>query len=106
MATLFLVGFVEMVILSCWTKVVTENKVLASGVVTIFNIIIWYYVLERIISDLNNITLVSMYALGCALGTMVATYYYQGGPKRAKRRAAKKALTTTSSDAVKNYGNT
>lgn len=74
---LFLVGILEMIIITVWTKTVTETKVIASGIVTFINILIWYYVLERIVSDITNISLVLFYALGCAIGTVVSTYVYR-----------------------------
>ena len=72
---LFFVGIIEMLIVTAWTRFVTRSQVLASGGVTIANIMIWYYVLEKIVSDLGNFWLVLLYALGCAVGTMFGTYY-------------------------------
>ncbi|HCC22688.1 TPA: hypothetical protein DF272_00710 [Candidatus Falkowbacteria bacterium] len=76
MIILFFVGLVEMVIVTSWTKTVTESKVLMSGVITVLNIAIWYYVLEKIVSDITNIALIAMYAIGCAVGTMIMTYCF------------------------------
>jgi len=73
---LFFIGIIEMLIITVWTKMVTETKVLASGMVTVFNILVWYYVLQTIIQDISNFQLVIMYALGCAVGTMASTYYF------------------------------
>ncbi|HAV11588.1 MAG TPA: hypothetical protein DCX32_03530 [Candidatus Moranbacteria bacterium] len=73
---LFLVGVLEMIIVTAWTKVVTENKVMASGAITMVNILIWYYVLQTIIDDIDNWKLVALYALGCAVGTVISTYYF------------------------------
>lgn len=73
---LFFVGVVEMIIVTLWTKMVVETRVLASGVVTMVNILIWYYVLQKIVDDINNWQLVVLYALGCAVGTVVSTYYF------------------------------
>ncbi len=73
MITLFLVGLIDMIIVTVWTKVVVETRVLMSGVMTLLNVLIWYYVLEKIVSDISNIWLVVFYAVGCALGTMLAT---------------------------------
>lgn len=74
---LFFVGILEMLIVTAWTKVVTKNQILASGVITIINILIWYYVLETIVGDINNWQLVLLYALGCALGTVGSTLYFK-----------------------------
>lgn len=73
---LFLVGVLEMIIVTAWTKVVTENKVLASGAITMVNILIWYYVLQTILDDISNWKLVTLYALGCAVGTIISTFYF------------------------------
>ena len=75
--TLFFVGVIEMIIVTLWTKLVVKARVLASGLVTLVNIVIWYYVLQRIVDDINNWKLVMLYALGCALGTIISTYYFQ-----------------------------
>lgn len=64
-----------MLILTAWTKCVTKTRVLASGGITVINIMIWYYVLEKIVQDLGNFQLVIIYAFGCALGTMLGTYW-------------------------------
>jgi len=73
---LFFIGVVEMVIISTWTKAVTETKVIFSGLVTLANVLIWYYVLETVINDINNTQVIVQYASGCALGTMLSTAYF------------------------------
>lgn len=82
MIILFFVGIVEMVIIAAWTKTVSDNKILASGVITLINIVTWYYVLERILQDLGNWRIVAVYATGCALGTMLTTWYFQVKEKK------------------------
>lgn len=90
MITLFLVGILEMIIITVWTKVVTDTKVLASGIVTMINIFIWYYALQQIIEDISNWQLVAWYALGCSIGTAASTYYFQW--KEQREAAAEKAV--------------
>ncbi len=85
---LFFVGILEMIIVTTWTKVVTKTKILASGLVTIINVLIWYYVLETIVNDISNWSLVILYAFGCAFGTMFTTFYYS-------KREGKQARETT-----------
>jgi len=80
--TLFFIGLLEMVIVTTWTKVVTKTKVLAGGAITLVNILIWYYVLETIVNDINNWRLVLLYAFGCALGTMLTTFYFANIEKK------------------------
>ncbi len=79
---LFFIGLLEMVIVTAWTKVVTRTKIIASGVITLINILIWYYVLETIVKDINNWRLVLLYAFGCALGTMLATLYFANDERK------------------------
>lgn len=82
---LFFIGIIEMVIISVWTRMVSETKVMASGLVTVVNIFIWYYVLQTVTDDIKNLGLVALYASGCAIGTMITTAYF-----RHRDRAAEK----------------
>lgn len=84
---LFFIGILEMLIVTVWTKTITNTKVLASGVVTMINILIWYYVLQAIIDDINNLRLILLYAAGCSLGTMLTTYYFSVKEKKEANRA-------------------
>ncbi len=61
-----------MFIIAYWTKAVVESQVYISGVVTVVNILIWYYVLRTFVDDINNWYLVLFYAIGCAVGTMLS----------------------------------
>jgi ABC-type iron transport system FetAB permease component len=81
----------EMMIVTTWTKLVAETRILASGVVTIINIFIWYYVLETILHNINDWKVVMLYALGCALGTVMTTYYFK--LKEDKLKEAKPELS-------------
>ncbi|HPA25198.1 MAG TPA: DUF5698 domain-containing protein [bacterium] len=74
---LFFIGILEMLIVTAWTKVVTKNQIIASGTITIINILIWYYVLETVVNDINNWQLILLYAFGCALGTILSTLYFK-----------------------------
>ena len=74
---LFFMGILEMIIISMWTRFVSESKIMASGITTVVNIFIWYYVLQSVIDDIENINLVALYALGCAVGTMITTAYFR-----------------------------
>lgn len=69
---LFFVGVVEMLIVAIWTKWVVETRIVGSGIVTMINIFIWYYVLQSIVNDIHNFYIVFLYALGCAIGTMLS----------------------------------
>ena len=74
---LFFIGIIEMFIVTIWTKTVSNTQILASGAVTMVNVLIWYYVLQRIVGDIGNWQLAVLYALGCALGTVLATCFYK-----------------------------
>lgn len=74
---LFFIGIIEMLIVTAWTKLVTRTKILASGGVTMVNVLIWYYVLQRIMDDISNWRLALLYAFGCSLGTVLSMYFFQ-----------------------------
>ena len=88
---LFFIGVVEMVIISTWTRAVTETKVIFSGIVTLVNVFIWYYVLETVINDITNTQVIVQYATGCALGTMITTAYFSRQENRKKKLLSAKA---------------
>lgn len=94
---IFLVGILEMVIVTVWTKVVTKTQVLASGLVTVINIMIWYYVLETVLNNIDRFSVIMEYAFGCAIGTMLGTYYFSRDEKRAARRAKVNSKTADNS---------
>ncbi|MFA6537293.1 MAG: DUF5698 domain-containing protein [Patescibacteria group bacterium] len=89
---LFFVGVLEMLIVACWTKVVSETQVLMSGAITVVNVFIWYFVLNQVLEDLNNFSIIIMYALGCAVGTMIATYLFNIRDKKKVAKKARKSL--------------
>jgi NADH:ubiquinone oxidoreductase subunit K len=74
---LFFIGIVEMMIIAVWTRMVSDSKVMASGLVTVVNIFIWYYVLQAVVGDIQNIGVIALYAAGCAIGTMITTAYFR-----------------------------
>lgn len=84
--SLFFIGILEMLIVTAWTKTVSNNQVWLSGMITFVNILIWYYVLEKIITDISNIRLILLYALGCALGTIAVALYFSHQEKRKEPR--------------------
>jgi uncharacterized protein YebE (UPF0316 family) len=74
--TLFFIGVLEMIIVTMWTKLVTQTRIVASGATTMVNILIWYYVLQQIVDNIDNWKLVLLYALGCSVGTMIGAYVF------------------------------
>ncbi len=76
LVTIFFVGLAEMLIVTAWTNAVSKTKVLESGVISWLNVIVWYYVLQAIINNVNNWAIAVVYAFGCASGTMLTTYFF------------------------------
>jgi len=74
---LFFLGIIEMIIVTAWTKSVTETKIWASGAITMVNVLIWYFVLQTIVDNINNWSIALLYALGCSLGTVLTTFFFQ-----------------------------
>lgn len=94
--SLFFLGILEMIIISSWTKVVSETRVLASGIVTMINIVIWFYVLQTIVENITNWRVMFIYALGCAIGTMLSTAYFRNKDMQSKKETiTPPALTST-----------
>ncbi|MCX6714790.1 MAG: DUF5698 domain-containing protein [Candidatus Uhrbacteria bacterium] len=77
---LFFIGLVEMVIATTWTRFVSRGQLFASSFITFVNILIWYYVLRQIISDLGDWSIIVLYAAGCATGTLLAMYFLDRNP--------------------------
>ncbi|MFH0814837.1 MAG: DUF5698 domain-containing protein [Candidatus Falkowbacteria bacterium] len=79
--TLFFIGILEMLIVTAWTKVVAKSQIMASGIITWVNILIWYYVLQAMVNDLADWYLAMLYATGCAVGTIVTMWYFSAKEK-------------------------
>ncbi len=92
--TFFAIGVVEMFIVAAWTKFVSNSQVVASGVVTFVNTIVYFYVLSALLTNVSNTPVIIAYALGCALGTMIAT-----APQFSRLIAAKRTVRTRSTHA-------
>ncbi len=90
---LFMLGVVEMFIVSYWTKTVADSRIYLSGFVTVVNVLIWYYVLQTFISDMNNWYLVLSYAVGCAVGTMLCGFMSVQEDKKRSAKKRKQALS-------------
>jgi uncharacterized protein YebE (UPF0316 family) len=86
---IFILGVVEMFIIAYWTKTVVESRIYMSGLITVVNILIWYYVLRIFVDNIDNWYLVVLYALGCAVGTMLSSLVSNKEKARKKRKAKK-----------------
>lgn len=82
---LFLIGFIDMAIVTIWTRAVAKSQVVMSGVITFVNVIVWYYVLRKVVEDIGNWRLILLYALGCTLGTVASTLYFDLRDKKRKK---------------------
>ena len=82
---LFFIGILEMLIVTTWTKVVTKSQVLASGIITWINILIWYYVLQSMVNDIGNWYVATLYATGCAVGTIVTMFFFSAKERKAAK---------------------
>jgi hypothetical protein len=71
--SLLLIGFIEMLIVTVWTKTVTKAQVIASSLITFVNVMIWFYVIQSLVQNVSNWHLAFLYGCGCALGTACAT---------------------------------
>jgi uncharacterized protein YebE (UPF0316 family) len=89
---IFALGVVEMFIIAYWTKTVVESRIYMSGLITIINVLIWYYVLQTFVDNINNWYLVLSYALGCAVGTMLSGFV-SNKEKARKNKRVKQALS-------------
>jgi uncharacterized protein YebE (UPF0316 family) len=87
---IFTLGVIEMFVIAYWTKTVVESRIYVSGLITIVNVLIWYYVLQTFVDNLNNWYLVMSYALGCAVGTMLSSFV-SNQEKARKSRKVKQA---------------
>ena len=96
---IFTLGVVEMFVIAYWTKTVVESRIYVSGVITIVNVLIWYYVLQTFVDNLNNWYLVLSYALGCAAGTMLSGFV-SNQEKARKNKKVKQALSKLESTSL------
>lgn len=71
---MFLVGVLEMIVVSAWTKAVASQRIWSSGFLTLLNVSLWYFILRVIIDYIDSLLIFGVYALGCALGTMGEIY--------------------------------
>lgn len=97
---LFFIGLVEMIIATIWTRFVSQGKMVASAFVTFVNILIWYYVLREIISDLSDWTIIVLYAAGCACGTFIGMRLFENEQKSDARPLIETEIESVSLDTV------
>lgn len=85
---LFLIGIVEMVIATFWTKSVAKANTAMTGAITFVNIFIWFYVIQQVVENLDNWTALVPYAAGCTIGAMLAAADYGAFLKKFRRLLA------------------
>jgi uncharacterized protein YebE (UPF0316 family) len=96
---IFIIGVIEMFVIAYWTKTVVESRVYMSGVITIVNVLIWFYVLQTFVDNIDNWYLVMSYALGCAVGTMLSSLV-SNREKARKNKKVKQALSKLETESL------
>jgi hypothetical protein len=96
---IFTIGVIEMFVIAYWTKTVVESRIYMSGLITIVNVLIWFYVLQTFVDNISNWYLVLLYALGCALGTMLSGLVSNQEKSRNDKRV-KQALSKLESESL------
>ena len=91
---LFFVGIIEMTIATCWTRTVSKAEVATTGFVTAINIIIWYFVINEIVKNLNNWNAIIPYTAGCVIGSMFGVADHAKMFRRVKKLFAKNKKDT------------
>lgn len=99
---IFILGVIEMFVIAYWTKTVVESRIYVSGLITVVNVLIWFYVLRTFVDNIDNWYLVLSYALGCAAGTMLSSLVSnkEKSRKRRKVRQVKHALSKLKSQSL------
>ncbi len=96
---IFTIGVIEMFVIAYWTKTVVESRIYMSGLITIVNVLIWFYVLQTFVDNISNWYLVLLYALGCALGTMLSGFV-SNQEKFRKNKKVERALSKLESESL------
>ena len=86
-------GFLEIFTWSLQTKSLIKNRAINTFMFTGVSVLIWYYIIENIINNLNNIWLMASYVLGCALGGVATIHLDTHMDKIAKVRLWKRKRT-------------
>jgi uncharacterized protein YebE (UPF0316 family) len=66
----FVVGLLEMLFWSLQTKALIKDKLTNTFVFTFISVIIWYYVVENVASNISKWWLMLTYATGCSIGNI------------------------------------
>ena len=85
------IGVVEMFIVTAWTKIVAGSQVAMSGAITFVNVLIWYFVIEQIVTNHMTLPVLVTYAAGCALGTMIGTHFVEKPVHKRKAKVQKRS---------------
>lgn len=86
---MFIIGAIECFLSAMNTKFLQRNKKLPCFIISYANILIWYYVLRIVIDDLTNLYIINLYALGFALGDVLALLFDNYLDKLAKFKGLK-----------------
>ena len=92
---IFFIGMAEAVLSTLWAKSIQETRMYWSPVITMMNVLIWYYVLRTVLEQVNDVSVVLMYALGCGLGNFLVIMTGKVMEKRAAHKSRiKKEIVT------------
>lgn len=86
---LFIIGIVENFLLALNIKLLQRNKKLKCFIVSFIGIIIWYYVIATVVENLFKLIVIVSYALGFALGDVLAIQFNQYLEKVARSKGLK-----------------
>jgi uncharacterized protein YebE (UPF0316 family) len=92
---IFCIGMVEMVLATLWAKYVQEARAYASTFITVAHVFVWYYVLRTVVEQLNDVSIVMMYAAGCGIGNLLVVMVGEMLKKRHARRSRTRAKKHT-----------
>jgi uncharacterized protein YebE (UPF0316 family) len=108
---IFCIGMAEMVFSTLWAKYVQETRVYASTMITVAHVFVWYYVLRTVIEQVNDISVVVMYAAGCGMGNLLVIMIGEQIKKRstsktrAKVKASQNGITVPAMPALITFDN-
>ena len=72
---LFAIGVIECFLSALNTKFLQKNKKLLCFIVSYISILIWWFVLRLMVNDINNVAIINIYAIGFALGDVLALMF-------------------------------
>jgi uncharacterized protein YebE (UPF0316 family) len=97
----FAVGLLEMFFWSLNTKALIKDKLPNTFIFTCLGVMIWFFVVSKVAENVNNISLMLGYALGCASGNCITIKIDKHIDKIAKLRFWKRKCKKKIKRAIK-----